>query len=140
MAMCPKCGNKDLEELGRTDEGEGYGCPKCRISWWMQSYEPDEGIGCHECQFDGRVDCASYAKCSQEAKCRECGWEGKLRECGFGHNEHYCPGCGKETLNVAEFQQEPITQEDDTREGKNTLAGWSDIISRSGREEVKNGK
>lgn len=42
MAMCPYCGNKDLEEIGSTDEGEGFGCLECHIMFWIQSYNPDE--------------------------------------------------------------------------------------------------
>lgn len=37
----------------------------------------------------------------QKAICRSCGWEGKQGDCGFGHNDFYCPHCGKENIEMA---------------------------------------
>lgn len=32
------------------------------------------------------------------AKCSECGWNGALLGCQFGHDDFYCPNCGKEAI------------------------------------------
>tara|TARA_Y100000310_G_scaffold154415_1_gene153971 strand:+ start:2910 stop:3443 length:534 start_codon:yes stop_codon:yes gene_type:complete len=31
-------------------------------------------------------------------RCMECGWRGSTKDCEFGHNDFYCPDCGKEAL------------------------------------------
>jgi hypothetical protein len=28
--------------------------------------------------------------------CSVCNWTGKLSDCNFGHDDYYCPNCGKE--------------------------------------------
>ena len=37
-----------------------------------------------------------------KVKCRECGWVDIQGNCKFGHNDFYCPNCGKETIEVVE--------------------------------------
>jgi len=37
-------------------------------------------------------------KPDRPVKCTECGWEGSTKDCSFGHNDFYCPECGKESL------------------------------------------
>ena len=31
-----------------------------------------------------------------QVTCVYCRWIGSLADCGFGHDDHYCPCCGKE--------------------------------------------
>jgi predicted RNA-binding Zn-ribbon protein involved in translation (DUF1610 family) len=33
-----------------------------------------------------------------KVSCSECDWAGTEADCGFGHNDFYCPNCGKESL------------------------------------------
>ena len=37
------------------------------------------------------------------ARCTECGWEGVRGDCNFGHDDVYCPQCGRESIETAEF-------------------------------------
>ena len=38
---CPKCGNTELNELGKGPDGDGYGCPECEVMFLLQHYNPD---------------------------------------------------------------------------------------------------
>lgn len=31
-------------------------------------------------------------------RCTSCGWKGEQGDCQFGHDDFYCPSCGKEAL------------------------------------------
>ena len=39
-----------------------------------------------------------YEKPDRPVKCLSCGWTGSTKDCQFGHNDFYCPECGKENL------------------------------------------
>jgi hypothetical protein len=32
----------------------------------------------------------------EQVRCSFCAWVGKLSDCNFGHDDYYCPNCGKE--------------------------------------------
>jgi predicted RNA-binding Zn-ribbon protein involved in translation (DUF1610 family) len=32
----------------------------------------------------------------QKVWCSVCEWVGKLSDCNFGHDDYFCPNCGKE--------------------------------------------
>lgn len=34
--------------------------------------------------------------------CKTCGWSGVQSDCGFGHDDFYCPECGKESIEAEE--------------------------------------
>ncbi len=44
-------------------------------------------------------------KGSTKVKCLVCGWGGIQGDCKFGHDDFYCPQCGKEALETVE----PVT-------------------------------
>lgn len=40
---------------------------------------------------------------STKVTCRSCGWTGTQQDCNFGHDDFYCPNCGRENLDTLEF-------------------------------------
>ena len=41
---------------------------------------------------------ATQAQKRTRRRCTACGWQGNEGQCHFGHNDFYCPACGKESL------------------------------------------
>lgn len=39
--MCPKCGNTEVDELGKGPDGDGYRCPECEVMFLLQHYNPE---------------------------------------------------------------------------------------------------
>ena len=57
-------------------------------------------------------------------RCTECGWEGQRKDCGFGHNDFYCPLCGKESIKEG---SEPREVEEIIEEIKETIVRVEEV-------------
>ena len=44
------------------------------------------------------IDNQEKGKPDDAVECSVCGWHGSTLVCSFGHNDFYCPECGKESL------------------------------------------
>ena len=44
----------------------------------------------------------AQARKRTKVTCGNYGWSGTQADCGFGHDDFYCPQCGKEALTVRE--------------------------------------
>lgn len=60
--------------------------------------------------------------------CTQCLWTGLRSECGFGHDDFYCPSCGKEGYiekTIAQLMLDAMEREASMKPGIEGIAHWT---------------
>jgi len=91
------CSPEDTDKFVLTDEEVAERQPKLELE--LESPTEEQKVRMWE-NIEAGVTKKGVEpeKPDRPVKCLSCGWTGSTKDCQFGHNDFYCPECGKENL------------------------------------------